>query len=401
MSMGKTVLTGRFFMTGDEACAEGAIAAGCRFFGGYPITPATEIAERMALRQPQIGGVYIQMEDELASMAAILGASWAGKKAMTATSGPGFSLMMENFGLGLITETPCVLVNIQRGGPSTGLPTLVAQGDMMQARWGSHGDYEVIALCPSSPQEAFDFTIDAFNEAERYRLPVLVMADEVVGHMSERVVIPEADAIERVERKAPTEPPGLDYLPFEPDEDLVPPMATAGMGYNVHVTGLTHDERGYPVIDAETQDRLVRRLCDKVRTNRDKIIRTQEYELDDAEICLVAYGITSRVAQRAVQLARNEGIKAGLLRLVTAWPFAERAVRALSERMDAFIMPEINYGQLVYELERIVCGNAPVSLVPHMGGSLHTPKEILEEIRRQDRGRQNPKSMVKTAHSDE
>ncbi|HIC94371.1 MAG TPA: 2-oxoacid:acceptor oxidoreductase subunit alpha, partial [Anaerolineae bacterium] len=236
-------------MLGDEACAEGAIAAGCRFFAGYPITPATEIAERMSRRLPEVGGIYIQMEDELASMAAVLGASWAGVKAMTATSGPGFSLMMENLGLGIMLETPCVLVNVQRGAPSTGLPTLVGQGDMMQARWGSHGHYEIIALAPSSPQELFDLTIRAFNLSEKYRTPVLVMTDAEVGHMTEKVVIPPPEEIEIYPRRKALVPPDR-YLPFEPDEGLVPPMACAGEGYRFHVTGLTHDERGYPVINA-------------------------------------------------------------------------------------------------------------------------------------------------------
>ncbi|RLF32182.1 MAG: 2-oxoacid:acceptor oxidoreductase subunit alpha, partial [Thermoplasmata archaeon] len=252
------------FFSGNVAAAEGAILAGCRFFGGYPITPSTEIAERMAFRLPQVGGVFIQMEDELASMAAILGASWGGVKAMTATSGPGLSLMQENIGLGAMTETPCVVVDVQRGGPSTGMPTLVAQADVMQARWGSHGDYEIIALAPSSVQECFDLTIRAFNLSEKYRTPVIVLMDESVGHMSEKVVIPSAEEIALIERKKPTVPPEA-YRAYEPDEDLVPPMACAGEGYNVHVTGLTHDEKGYPVAtDPEVQARLVRRLCDKI-----------------------------------------------------------------------------------------------------------------------------------------
>ncbi len=372
-------LQGEFFITGDEACAEGAITAGCRFFAGYPITPATEIAERMARRLPRIGGVYIQMEDEIASMNAILGASWAGMKSMTATSGPGFSLMMENLGLGVMLETPCVLVNIQRAGPSTGLPTLVGQGDMMQARWGSHGVYEIIALSPSSPQEIFDLTIEAFNLSEKYRVPVLVMADETVGHMSEKVTMRLVKPEELVERRRPTVPPG-EYLPYLPDADLVPPMAMAGEGYRFHVTGLTHDERGYPIMTAEVHQRLVRRLADKVRVNRADIIRLEETGIDDADVVVCAYGITARVARRAVQMARAEGIRAGMLRLITIWPFAEDRIRELARQARAFVVPEINYGQMVLEVERCAAGRKTL-LVPHMGGGMHLPQDILATIR--------------------
>ncbi len=372
-------LQGQFFITGDEACAEGAISAGCRFFAGYPITPATEIAERMARRLPRIGGVYIQMEDEIASMNAILGASWAGVKSMTATSGPGFSLMMENLGLGVMLETPCVLVNIQRAGPSTGLPTLVGQGDMMQARWGSHGVYEIIALSPSSPQELFDLTIEAFNLSERYRVPVLVMADETVGHMSEKVTIRPVAPEELVERRRPTAPPGK-YLPYQPDADLVPPMGIAGQGYRFHVTGLTHDERGYPIMTAEVHQKLVRRLADKIRVHRADIIRLEETGMDDADVVVCAYGITARVARRAVQMARAEGIRAGMLRLITIWPFAEDRVRELARRARAFVVPEINYGQMVLEVERCAAGQKTL-LVPHMGGGMHLPQDILAAIR--------------------
>jgi len=254
------------FYSGNIACAEGAIAAGCRFFAGYPITPSTEIAEHMARRLPQVDGVFIQMEDELASMAAILGASWGGAKAMTATSGPGLSLMQENIGLGAMTETPCVIVDVQRAGPSTGMPTLIGQADVMQARWGSHGDYEIIALSPSSPQECFDLTIKSFNLAEEYRVPVILLMDESVGHMSEKVIIPPKEKIKIVDRKKPKVKPS-EYLPFKAD-DYIPPMACAGEGYAVHVTGLTHDEKGYPqATSPEVQEKLVRRLCDKIRKN--------------------------------------------------------------------------------------------------------------------------------------
>jgi len=375
------VLAGEFFMMGDVACAEGAISAGCRFFAGYPITPATEIAERMAERMPQVGGTYIQMEDELASMIAVLGASWGGVKAMTATSGPGFSLMMENLGLGIMTETPCVLVNVQRGGPSTGLPTLVGQGDMMQARWGSHGHYEIIALAPSSPQELFNLTIRAFNLSEKYRTPVLVMTDAEVGHMTEKVVIPPPEELEIFPRRKPPVPPH-EYLPYKADEDLVPSMANFGEGYHMHITGLTHDERGYPVIDAETQERLINRLIEKIRKNKDDIIQLEEDGLDDAEVVVCSYGISARTALWPVELARREGIKVGTLRLITVWPFPEERIRELARRVKAFVVPEINYGQIALEVERCAAGQAEVILVRHAGGDIHDPEKVLEAIRR-------------------
>jgi len=377
-------LNGEFFINGDIACAEGAISAGCRFFAGYPITPATEVAERMSERLPQVGGVFIQMEDEMASMNAVLGASWAGVKAMTATSGPGFSLMMENLGLGVMLETPCVVVNVQRAGPSTGLPTLVAQGDMMQARWGAHGHYEIIALVPDSPQEMFDLTISAFNLSEQYRVPVLLMADEAVGHMSEKVVIPQINSKDLVDRPRPKVAPE-EYLPYDSREGLVPPMAIAGGGYLFHVTGLTHDDRGYPVMTAEAQDKLVRRLVDKIRLNAKDIIRYEEVNVEDAEVIVVSYGISARVARYAVQEARDEGIKAGLLRLITVWPFAEDRIRKLAPKVKAFVVPEINYGQIVREVERCAAGKARARLVPHMGGSVHLPETILEAIREEAR----------------
>jgi 2-oxoglutarate ferredoxin oxidoreductase subunit alpha len=376
------VLEGSFFMDGDTACAEGAICAGCRFFGGYPITPATEIAERMARRLPQVRGTYIQMEDEIASINAVLGASWAGVRAMTATSGPGFSLMMENLGLGIITETPCVLVNVQRAGPSTGMPTLVGQGDMMQARWGSHGHYEIIALAPSSPQELFDLTIRAFNLAEKYRIPVLVMTDETVGHMTERVVIPPLAEIEHYPRRKPEAPPGDGYLPYQPGPDGVPPMAGAGQGYRIHVTGLTHDERGYPAtVSVEAQQRLVKRLISKIRDNRDDIIELREEHVEGAEVVVVAYGISARTAARPVRTAREMGLKIGFLKLVTVWPFAEERIRALAAQVKAFVVPEINMGQIALEVERCAGGQAETILVPHAGGDLHHPDDVLQAIR--------------------
>ncbi|MBM3183028.1 MAG: 2-oxoacid:acceptor oxidoreductase subunit alpha [Chloroflexi bacterium] len=373
-------LVGEFFINGDVACAEGAISAGCRFFAGYPITPATEVAERMSLRLPQVDGTYIQMEDEIASICAVLGASWAGVKAMTSTSGPGFSLMTENIGLGVMLETPCVVVDIQRAGPSTGLPTLVGQQDMMQARWGSHGSYEIIALSPSSPQHMFDLTIEAFNLSEKYRVPVLIMSDEVVGHMSEKVVIPYVDPDSLVERRRPSVSPN-EYLPYQASDNLVPPMAIAGEGYHFHVTGLTHDERGYPVMTADAQDKLIRRLVDKIRLNKNDIIKYREFQLEDADIVVCAYGITTRIAQFAVELARNDGIRAGLLQLITIWPFAEDRIKELSQQAKSFIVPEINAGQIVFEVERCAADRAKTVLVPCMGGSVHSPENILTAIR--------------------
>lgn len=373
----KAVLTGSHFMLGDIACAEGALAAGCKFFGGYPITPATETAERMALRLPQVGGHYIQMEDEIASLAAVLGASCAGVKSMTATSGPGFSLMQENIGLGIVTETPCVIVNVQRGGPSTGLPTLAGQADMMQAKWGSHGDYEAIAYVPNSCQEMFDFTIKAFNTAEKYRQPVFVMADEIIGHMTERVVIPGPKKIKLVSRKRPKRK--KNYLPFKPDKDLIPPMALAGEGYAIHVTGLTHDSRGYPVIDEETQHEMVTRLIEKIRRHAPKIWEFEEVMTEDADIVVVSYGAASRSAGRAVNIARKEGIKAGLMRLITVWPFPEKRIRELAESAKAFVVPEINMGQISREVERFASGR--VLSVTHAGGGMLSPEAVLQKIK--------------------
>ena len=373
------VLTGTHFMNGDEACAEGALAAGCRFFAGYPITPATEVAETIARRFPGVEGLYIQMEDEMASMAAILGASWGGAKAMTSTSGPGFSLMMENIGLGISTETPCVICNVQRAGPSTGLPTLVGQADVMQARWGSHGDYEVIALAPSSPQEMFDFTVRAFNLAEQYRTPVFIMADEVVGHMNERVVIPPAEEIQLVERKRATGDPE-NYQPYHPDDDMVAPMACFGDGYHPHITGLTHDERGYPVMTAGGQAGMMDRLIRKIKDNRHNIISYDLFDVEDAEVVVVAYGISVRSAKRAVALAQAEGAKVGLIKLNTIWPFPEELIGDLAPKVKAMIMPEINMGQMVLEVMRASRGRCLVKLVPHPGGSIIKPASIVESI---------------------
>ncbi|MBW2060514.1 MAG: 2-oxoacid:acceptor oxidoreductase subunit alpha [Deltaproteobacteria bacterium] len=366
-------------MNGDEACCEGALAAGCRLFAGYPITPATETAERMSQRLPEVGGTFIQMEDEMAAMATVLGGSWGGVKAMTSTSGPGFSLMMENIGLGACTEVPCVVCNVQRAGPSTGLPTLVGQADMMQARWGSHGDYEIIAVSPSSPQEMFDFTIWAFNLAEQYRVPVMIMADEVVGHMIERVVIPAQGKIKIVNRKKPSVSPKK-YLPYKPDRDHVAPMADFGDGFRMHVTGLTHDERGYPVMDATAQEQMINRLLRKIRANADKIINYENFYMDDAEVVVVSYGISARSARRAIMDARGKGLRAGFIKLNTVWPFPEKMIHDLAGSVKAMIMAEINMGQMVLELERCAAGRCHVQLVSHPGGAIIRPRTILEAI---------------------
>jgi 2-oxoglutarate/2-oxoacid ferredoxin oxidoreductase subunit alpha len=376
----KGVLTGSHYLDGDHAAAEGALAAGCTFFAGYPITPSTEVAERIAERFPGVGGIFIQMEDEMASMAAIIGAAWGGAKTMSVTSGPGFSLMMENIGLAAMMETPCVVIDVQRGGPSTGLPTLPGQADMMQARWGSHGDYEIIALSPNSPQECFWMVIKAFNLSERYRVPVLVMMDECVGHMTEKVVIPKADEIELYPRRYTQLPPDK-YLPFKPEKDLVPDMIKAGDGYKIHVTGLTHDEKGYPVMSWEAQEKLVRRLVEKIRLFADDLVEIEEEGTEDAEVVVVSYGISSRVAIPAIQKARKEGIKVGLLRLIICWPFPEKRVFQLAQKIKGFVVVEMNYGQMVLEVERAAKGKAKTILVPHGGGWVHNPEDIYKAIK--------------------
>ncbi len=373
------VLTGAHYLDGDYACGEGAMAAGCRFVAGYPITPSTEVVERIARRFPTIGGTFIQMEDELASMAAVVGASWTGTKSMTVTSGPGFSLMMENIGLAAMMETPCVVVDVQRGGPSTGLPTMVGQSDVMQARWGSHGDYEVIVLCPQSPQEAFDLTIEAFNLSEIYRVPVLLLLDECVGHMTEKVVIPEAQEISVEPRRLTSKPPE-EFEPYRLNGKPVPEFARAGDGYRFHTTGLTHDERGYPVMSVECQETCVRRLVDKIRDNADEIVRFEEHDTEDAEVVVVAFGITARVARLAVETARQRGIRVGFLRLIALWPFPEKRIHELAGSVGSFLVVEINYGQMVLEVERCAAGRARVSGLFHGGGGVHDPEAIVEAI---------------------
>ena len=357
------------FWQGNTACAEGALAAGCSFFGGYPITPSTEIAEHMAAKLPKKGGVFIQMEDEIASMASIIGASWTGARAMTATSGPGFSLMMENIGFAAMTETPCVVVNVQRGGPSTGQPTMSAQGDMMQVRFGSHGDYAIIALCPATVQEMYELTAKAFNLADKYRVPVFLMADETVGHMREKIIIP--DKVERVERKPLV--PGT--LPFKADADLIPGFAQFGKGHHVHVTGLTHDERGYPcTTNPKVHGTLVRRLVDKIENARDDMA---DYEIinPDAEQVFAAYGAPVRTVQQVMHDKKNTNI--GFLRIRTVWPFPEKAL-AQFKNARHFLVPEMNLGQIAREIERHV--KVPVQSIPKLGGELHTPAELVAAL---------------------
>jgi 2-oxoglutarate ferredoxin oxidoreductase subunit alpha len=372
------VLTGTHFLDGDHACCEGCLAAGARFSSGYPITPSTEIVERFAARIPKVGGTFIQMEDELAASITMQGAIWAGAKGFTVTSGPGFSLMMEHIGYAAMTETPCVFFDVQRGGPSTGLPTLPAQSDMMQARWGSHGDYMIIALCPNSPQECFDLTVTAFNFSEKYRVPVFVMLDEVVGHMTEKVVIPTPDNIYIEPRRHTTKQPG-NFKLYETGDDLVPDMVHAGEGYKFHVTGLTHDDRGYPNMTPPMQHKLVNCLVDKIKKHADDIVLFEEQDTDDADVVVVSYGITSRIAQRAIDIARAREIKVGKFRIITAWPFPEKQIQRLATHVKAFVVPEINLGQMVYEVERHAKGSKTIH-VPHAGGNVHDPSQIVKAI---------------------
>lgn len=377
----KGVMTGTYFMDGNHAIAEGALAAGCRFFGAYPITPSTEVAERFCERIPHVGGgAFVQMEDEIAAIGTLIGAVWAGRKSMTVTSGPGMSLMLENLGLATMMELPMVIANVQRGGPSTGLPTLVAQQDMMQARWGSHGDYELIAVCPDSPQEAFHLTVDAFNLSETYRVPVIILTDECVGHMHEKVVIPEADEIDVVERKWYTGPKE-DYKPYKNDTDGIPFMVKAGDGYRFHSTGLTHDERGYPQVNVDVQTRQINQLCGKILDNEEDIVMLEEDQIDGADVIVMSYGITSRVATKAVLDARKAGLKVGSLRLITIWPFPTKRVKELAQKIKGFVFPEINMGQVVTEAERVVAGACKVVRVTHPGGGVHNPNDILAAIK--------------------
>ncbi|MBU0621126.1 MAG: 2-oxoacid:acceptor oxidoreductase subunit alpha [Gammaproteobacteria bacterium] len=377
----KGVDSGPHFMDGDHALAEGALAAGCRFFAGYPITPSTETFERFAERAPEVGAMFIQMEDELSAIAANIGAVWGGQKVMTVTCGPGFSLMVENIGLAAMTETPMVICNVQRAGPSTGAPTLTAQQDMMQAKYGPHGDNAMIALSPDSPQECFDLAIEAFNLSEYYRVPVIILTDETVGHMHEKVVIPPADQIKVVPRNLFTGPKE-DFRPYKFNSKGGNPMTRAGDGYRFHITGLTHNEKGYPVVTAEQNKIVVTHLMEKINGNADDIVRLEEDQIEGADVVVVSYGITSRIAVKAIQDARKEGIKVGSLRMITIWPFCEKRIRELAGKVKTFVVPELNYGQMVNEVERCAGGKSKVISVNHCGGAVHDPEVILEAIRK-------------------
>lgn len=366
-------------MQGNIACAEGAIAAGCRFFAGYPITPSTDIAESLAVRLPEIGGNFIQMEDEIGAMGAIIGASLAGVKSMTATSGPGFSLKQENIGFAAMAEVPCVIVNVQRGGPSTGLPTLAAQGDIMQARWGTHGDHPIIAVCPSSVSELYHLTIRAFNLAEKYRSPVIILSDEIIGHLTEKIEIPDPSTIQIIDRIKPTVAPG-EYLPYQMIETDIPPMANFGEGYRYHVTGLAHDETGFPTNDPEKIDQQLRRLNRKIERYRDDIVEVDELMTEDLEILVVACGGVARSARRAVIEAREQGIKAGLLKLKTIWPFADKEIEKAGENARRVIVPEMNLGQLAHEVEWVLGRKRNIVKVNKINGEAITPREILDAI---------------------
>ncbi len=375
------VLTGRHFMQGNIACAEGALAAGCRFAAGYPITPATEVAERLAERLPAIGGVFLQMEDEIASIAAVIGASWGGLKSLTATSGPGISLMLENIGFALGAETPCVIVNVMRGGPTTGIPSVELQGDVVQPRRGSHGDYQIIALVPSSVQEAFDYTVEAFNLAERFRTPVFVLSDAFLGHMREEVIIPEAERVPIQERKRFPRGVDVESLPGFLDEDVAP-MPVFGEGHKAHVTSSCHDSYGHRnVIDAAALDVFIKGLNNKIQKHRDEIVKVAA-DAEGAEIVLVSYGSVFRAAQAAVEAARAEGLPLGWLKLGTVWPFPDKEIAALAERARHLLVLENNLGQLFPYVQAAAAGRASVSfLPPRTLGELHEVGDILQAVR--------------------
>lgn len=372
-------MSGTHFWQGNEACAEAAIAAGCRFYAGYPITPASEIFEHMALRLPQVGGIEVQMEDEMASLGAVIGASWAGVKAMTATSGPGFSLMQEMIGYAFMTETPCVVVDVQRAGPCTGQATKVGQGDVMQARWGIHGDYAAVALAPNSVQELFDLTVRAFNLAETFRTPVILLSDEIVSHMLESLVVPDNTRIEIVSRKKPKM--GDSKFFMLPD---VAPMPSVGEGFNVAVTGSTHDETGRRfTADQAVHQRLVKTLTGKIMNNADKIIDYEAYNANDCDVGIVSFGCTSRAVYETAERAKEEGVKVGFVRLKTIWPFPEEIIYRLARNAKAIVVPELNMRELFYEVERAVKGTVPVFSVNKVGGGeMITPEELLVEVLR-------------------
>ena len=366
-------------MQGNEACALGAIQAGLEFYACYPITPSTEIAEVCSEELPKIGAKFIQMEDEIGSIAAIIGASLTGKKSMTATSGPGFSLMMECLGYASYTEVPIVIVNVQRVGPSTGMPTSPAQGDVMQARWGSHGDFPIVVLAPGNVRECFDYTIKAFNISEKYRVPVIVLSDEIIGHMREKVVLPESGSIEIVNRAKPVSPEG--YLPFKADPDGgVPLMASFGTGYRYHVTGLTHDESGFPSNRGDVNETLVRRLNRKIEKAEPEIRDFVTEHTDDCDILVVAFGSSAMSSLSAVRQARSKGIKAGLFRPRTIWPFPQEDLHSIASKVKRVIVAEMNLGQIFYEVDRVVSGKASVQRLCKVNGELFKPEEILSVI---------------------
>ncbi len=367
-------------LQGNEACAEGALYAGCTFFAGYPITPATEVAEYLSRRLPLIGGVILQMEDEIASVGAIIGASLAGKKAMTATSGPGFSLKQENIGFGMLCEVPIVVIDVMRGGPSTGVPTGPSQSDIMQCKWGTHGDHPVICLTPAYVQEIFSETVRAFNLAERYRTPVFVAYDEVVGHMRERIEIPDKGVLPVENRRRPTCSPS-EYMPFDDTQGDVPPIADFFSGYRQHITGLNHAADGFPVNASPRIHTDELRLLRKVEGNRKDIIRYDTVMLEDAEVVVFGYGVSGRSGKSAVELARAEGIKAGLFRPLTIWPFPEEEVEALASRARGIIVPELSLGQIVLEVERCAKGRCRVEGIFRVDGDPITPDQILEKIK--------------------
>ena len=367
-------------LQGNDAVVEGALRAGCRFFAGYPITPATEISEQLSVRLPRVDGTFIQMEDEIASLGAVIGASLAGVKSMTATSGPGFSLMQENLGFAVIAEVPCVIVNAMRGGPSTGLPTSPSQSDVMQARWGTHGDHPIIALCPSTVRECFDLTIKAFNYSEKYRIPVILLVDEVVAHMREKISIPDDEDIEVFNRVKPTVPPEW-YIPYEDTPQGVPPMADFGEGYRYHVTGLTHDVRGFPTSRPDEIDPFIRRLFRKVSQNFSDLQIGEFYNADDAEVAIIAYGCVARSAKRAVADCREKGMKVGMLKLNTIWPFMRTQVEKVLRQAKVVIVPEMNMGQISRETKRVNKGDARIFTINKVDGSIITPQEIMNRIK--------------------
>ena len=368
-------------LQGDMAVVEGGMAAGAEFFAGYPITPASEVAEGFAEELPKVGGKFIQMEDELAGIACAIGGSLSGKKSITATSGPGFSLKQENLGLAVMIESPLVVVDVQRVGPSTGLPTSPSQGDVMQAKWGTHGDHPIIALSPSSVKETFDLTVKAFNFAEKYRQPVILLLDEIVGHMREKVTIPGSDELEIVDRKRPEGTDKENFNPYEWTEDNVPPMPDYGTGYRYHTTGLFHDKTGFPRGTTEDAKRLMDRLTDKIEENKDDIILFDEDIRDEDNIVVVSYGSTVRSAISAVNEAREEGINAGWLKLKTIWPFADEKIKEIAEKADKIIVPELNQGQLIREVERHVAGKAEVVGINRYDGTLIKPEHVLAELK--------------------